>query len=283
VINPRDLTDIVPVRIAAGRLRFDIVQQAQVRVAYGQAASIVQLDAEHRERVLVFRPEPGAPPVLETSGTLFYGDGAQVPLPTRTWDERLLVINEPAESILRVRVILADPNNLYKEAIVTLTYEHGERKIEETFHLSGHAAIQEWAVRLEDPAARAWTWQAVLVSNSGSIEEVPPKPGQGTNLIVGFPAKKVQEVVITLLKPLPMGDVLAMKLELEYRDDANNVFWERDLLFQEGGEATATWFIALKDPTRTTYRYRVTLNRAAEAAEGPWLESESRQLVLFPG
>ena len=283
VINPRDLTAIIPVRIAAGRLRFDIVQQAQVRVAYGAAASMVQLDKDHREQVLVFRPDPGVPATLETSGTLFYADGAQVSLPPRSWSERLLIINEPADAILRVRVILADPNNLYKEAIVTLGYEHGERRIEETLHLSGHAAIQEWAVRLEDPAARDWTWQAVLVSNSGGIEETPVNKGEDTNLIVGFPAKKVQEVDITLLAALPMGDVIGVKLELEYRDDANGVFWERDFLFRQGVEPTATWFIAQKDPAKTTYRHRMTLYRASGATEGPWLESESRQLVLFPG
>ena len=59
--------------------------------------------------------------------------------------QELVVINEPRENILRVRVILADPAHVYDKVIATLHYEQRPRG-GQPLELKNHADIFDWAV-----------------------------------------------------------------------------------------------------------------------------------------
>ncbi len=283
VIHPREVTPAVTVNITSGLMRFDLLQRVQLVLKYGPYRQNLTLSAETPEHQLVIRPEEGlegAP--ITTEGTLFYKDGAQVPLAPTEWQKQeLIVINEPRENVLRVQAILADPAAEYKRVHLRLRYENGNRLVENDFEFTEHAQTQEWAVRLEDPEARAWQYQATLIKKTGDIDNIDWTDGEGNQLILGVKAVDVIPVQVTLLVP-PAGDLLAVKIDLHYEDRQNGVDWKHSELIRGEHTGAFSWPIAIVNPRLRTYTYKVTEFHRAGQKEGPLTESSDSQLVLLP-
>jgi hypothetical protein len=285
VIHPRDVTPAITVNVASGIMHFDLLERAHLVVSYGPYRQNIALSAEDPEHRFVIRPEPqlmGMP--LRTEGTLFYKDGAQVPLSPQEWTpQELIVINEPRENMLRVRVMLADPMKEYQQVSVRLKYEHGERLVERVIDLKQHAQLEEWAVRLEDPAQRAWQYQFTAVKRSGDIDTSDWLDGEDDQLILGVKAADVIPVEVSWLVVPPASDLLAVRVEMRYLTDRDEVQWQHTEVIRAGHAGNFTWSIPITDLTRRSYQYRVTEFRASGASEGQWQTSDVRALILLPG
>ena len=283
VIHPREVTPAVTVNVTSGIMRFDLLQRAQLVLTYGPYRQNLTLSAETPDHQLVIRPEEGLEDaVIKTEGTLFYRDGAQVPLDPVEWQKQeLIVINEPRENVLRVQTLLADPAKEYEKVLVRLRYEHGNRLVEEAFEFTQHAQMEEWAVRLEDPDQRAWQYQATLIKKAGDIDTIDWTDGTGNQLIVGVRAVDVIPVQVTWLIP-PTGDVLAVKVDLRYEDRQNGVDWKHSELIRGEHTGVFAWPIAIVNPKLQTYQYKVTEFHRSGQKEGPWVDSSEIQLVLLP-
>jgi len=282
IIHPRDVTLAIMVTIVTGLLRFDLLQRVQVVLTYGPYRQNLTLSSEHPDHNLIIRPEAGLKDAkLHTEGTLFYKDGAQVALTPEDWSpQELIVINESRENILRVQVILADPSHQFQKIRVRLRYEGGNRVVEEERELITHAQLEEWAVRLEDPAQRGWKYQATMIKTSGDIDTTPDwVDGKGTQLILGVRAVDVLPVQVTWLIP-PAGDTLAIKIDLRYIDTDNGVRWDHSELIRGTHALDFTWSIAIADAKKRSYEYRVTVFTRAGAQEGQWTTSDETMLVL---
>jgi len=285
VIHPRDVTPAVTVNVATGLMRFDLLERVQLVLSYGPHRQNITLSPESTDHRLVIRPEQELEDEsIRTEGTLFYRDGAQVPLPTRGWTtQELVVINEPREQMLRVRLLLADPTDAYERVVVNLRYDHGDRLVEDEITLTDHAQMEEWAVRLEDPEARAFSWKATSIKRSGDIDTTEWAEAEADQIILGLQAVDVIPVNVTwLMTPLPEG-LMAVKVDLEYADEDNDLAFQHSELIRGDHPGSFTWSIPIRDPRRTTYRYRVTEFRATGAEEGEWREETTKQLVLLPG
>ncbi|MCA9653317.1 MAG: hypothetical protein KC501_25605, partial [Myxococcales bacterium] len=164
-----------------------------------------------------------------------------------------------------------------------LRYEHGDRLVEQDFELTQHAQMEEWAVRLEDPEARSWQYQATLIQTTGGIETTGWIDGHDELLVLGFDAVDVIPVQVSWLVPPPAGGLVAVKIDLAYDDDRLNVHWQHSELIRQGHSGSFTWPIAIRDRRVRSYRYRVTEFRAAVPSEGEWKTSDSTMLVLLPG
>lgn len=285
VIHPRDVTPAITVHVMTGVVRYDLLEKALVTLGYGPYRQNLIMSAQTPEHRLVIRPEAEiAEQKLRTEGVLYYKDGAQVPLPPAEWvPQELVVINEGRENVLRVRVILADPSHTYQRVQVRLRYEHGNRVQEDMLELTRHAQLEEWAVRLEDPQHRAWSYQATLVETSGAIETTDWVEGKDQLLILGVQAVDVIPVQVTWLVPLPAGSLLAVKVDMAYDDERLGVHWEHSELIRSGHAGSFTWSIAIKDPKVRSYRYRVTEYHTTGPKEGQWQTSDTKSLVLLPG
>jgi hypothetical protein len=282
VVHPRDVTPVILATIMSGVMRFDLLQRVQLSLTYGPNRQNLTLAQDHPEHRLVIRPEAGLKDArIRTAGTLFYKDGAQVPLPPQDWDPReLIVINEPRENILRVQVILADPGHEYAKVTVRLRYEHANRAVEEVRELVAHAQMEEWAVRLEDPAFRDWQYMATLIKKSGDIDTIDWTDGRSNQLILGVRAVDVIPVQVTWLIP-PSGDLMAVKIDLRYADEANGVSWTHSELIRGTHPGDFAWSIAIADAKKRSYQYRVTqFTRSSGAKEGAWTDSSETMLVL---
>jgi len=285
VIHPRDVTPAITVTVTTGLMRFDLLERAQLVLRYGPYRQNLNLSADKPEQRLVIRPEEGLEnESIRTEGMLFYKDGAQIALPAHSWvPQELIVINEPRENTLRVSIVLADPGHEYERVRVRLRHEHGNRVVEDAFELTRHAQLEEWAVRLEDPGDRGWKYQATLIKRSGDIDTIDWKDGKGERLILGIKAEDVIPVQVTWLMPPPAGDLIAVKIDLEYEDDGNDLRWDHSELIRGDHPGTFNWAIPIMNEDLRTYRYRVTEFRQTGAQEGPWLETNTTSLVLLPG
>ena len=272
------------VNVATGIIHYDLLQKAQLVLTYGPYRQNIELTLEKPEHRLVVRPEPGVEALLRTEGTLVYKDGALVPLPPHDWKpQELLVINEPRENMLRVRVILADPGHEYERARVRLRYEHGNRLVEQPLELTTHAQIEEWAVRLEDPTAREWKYEATLVKKSGDIDTVPWTNGKSDQLILGVQAVDVLPIQVAWLVVPPDGNLLAVKIDLLYEDERSGLRWDHSELIRQGHTGSFLWSVPIADAKKRTYRYRVTeFPKGGGQKESPWQESDTEMLVLLP-
>jgi hypothetical protein len=284
VIHPRDITPAVTVNVATGVMQYDLLQKAELELAYGPYRQNVQLSADKKDHRLVIRPEPGLGDArLRTEGILYYKDQARVPLPAQEWVPRqLVVINEPRENILRVRALLADPAHDYTKVMGSLRYEQANRIVEQPFELKNHADVFDWAVRLEDPEARDWKYQATLIKKSGDVDTIPWTEGKDDVLILGIKAVDVLPVQVAWLIPLPVGDVIAAQVDLAYDDDPNRLHWTHSELIRQGHAGTFNWSVPILDAARRSFRYRVTEFRTTGRKELPWQDSDNLLVVLAP-
>jgi len=206
-----------------------------------------------------------------------------VPLPAHEWaPQELVVINEPRENILRVRVILADPAHTYDKVIATLRYEQADRVVEQPLELRNHADVFDWAVRLENPAERDWTYQATLIKRSGDIDNIPWTDGKNEQLILGVRAVDVLQIQVAWLIQLPAGDLIAVKVDTVYDDAPNGVHWVHSELIRQGHSGMFTWVVPIMDATKRAFQYKVTEFRSTGQKEMPWLPCEDLTLVLMP-
>jgi hypothetical protein len=284
VIHPRDVTPAFTVNIATGIVHYDLLQKVQLVLSYGPYRQNIELSAANPEKRIVVRPEPGIAAVLRTEGTLFYKDGARVTLAPVEWKpQELIVINEPRENILRVQVMLADPMGEYERVEAKLRYEQDNRVVETPYTLRQHAQIEEFAVRLEDPAQRAWTYSATLVKKTGDVDTIAWTPGKNDRVIFGVQAVDVIPLEVAWLVPPPAGNLIAVKIDLLYEDRDNDVRWEKSELIRAGHSGTFRWPIAIKDASKRTYRFRVSeFAQNGTRKESPWQDSDTQMLVLLP-
>ena len=286
VIHPRDVTPAITLNIATGIMRYDLMNLANLTLNYGPYVQNIKLTSEAPDHRLVIRPEEGLEDQkILTTGTLFYKDGAQIELPETEWSlQELAVINEPRDQILRVQVVMADPGKQFDKIVATLKYDQNNRVVEEEFEFTEHAQIKDWAVRLEDPALNQWQYKLLILKKSGDIDSVDWQDGPESNLLIlGVEAKEIIPVHVTWLMPPPMGDLLAVKIDMEYIDEDNDIHWKHAELIRAGHPGDFIWKIFINDIKKTTYRYRVTEFRAAGPSQGEWQENNTTELVLLPG
>lgn len=283
VLNPRDVTPIIPVEVSAGVVDFDVVDEVHATLRFGPYEQIVRLNREVSQARYIVRPEPGLEDArLTTEGQLFYKDGARVPVPHQDWGrQRLVILNEPRENILRVRVIMVDPGHLYEKILVRLGYTDAARSVVKDLELTAHAQIIDWEVRLEDPNRRTWTHEVTKMRKDGGIEASPSTETDGTRLVVGVPARDIISVEVTWLGTIG-GDLRALRVEMDYDDERNDVHWDHTELMMEGHVGKFSWAIPIEDVERRSYRYRLTFFRTTEApVPGEWIETDTRSLVLI--
>jgi hypothetical protein len=282
VIDPRDATGMRPLRLSTGVLRFDLVQEAHVDLSTGAYRQNFRLLPEMHDVTLVARASGDGQPAFHTGGTLFYKDQAHVALPETDWvvGESQLVIDEPRDGVLRVQIIESDPAGEYSKVHVTLHYEDGDRVVEKDFDLTAHGQMAEFAVRLDHPDQRAYKYRTTLLHASGAIDNSDWKDGTSTLLIVGATAADVMTINVTCLEPVPSGKLLAIRVDLDYTDDDDSVHWTHSELIRAGFLGSFKWVVPLADPTKRSYRYKLTAFRSTGPQEIDWTTSDETNLVL---
>jgi hypothetical protein len=282
VIDPRDSSPAHMVKISTGVLRFDLVQEATLDVTALGASQTFRLTSDAHDVALVLRPDGGATPGFHTSGTIFYKDQARVPIADVDWraDERLVVIDEPRDATLRVTLLFVDPSAIYTKATVTMHYEDGDRVVEKDFDFTAHGQTAEFSVRLDHADKKGYTFRTTLIKASGAVETTDFKDSTASRIIVGLQAADVMRVAVVCLEPVPTPKLLAIRVDLDYRDVENDVHWTRSELIRAGFPGSFTWTVPLADPMKRTYTVKLTAFRPTGPQELPLVESDELEYVL---
>jgi hypothetical protein len=285
VIDPRDATGMRPLRLSTGVLQFDLVQEAHVDLATGAYRETFRLLPDMHDVSLVARVSGDGQPAYHTTGTLFYKDGAHVDLPDTEWPagQAQIVIDEPRDGVLRVRIIESDPASEFTKVMVTMHYEDGDRVVEKDFELTAHGQSVDFSVRLDHSDHRAYRYRTTLMRTSGAIETSDWIDADGTTktlLIVGRTAADVIPIIVTCLEPVPTPRLLAIRVDLDYSDADNQVHWTHSELIRAGFLGSFKWAVPIADPDKRTYRYKITAFRPSGPQELDWTDTDETDLVL---
>jgi hypothetical protein len=223
-----------------------------------------QRDTEYRQSVQ-YHFDPG-------SG--WEGRRFSYTLPAETAEDRTLLLN-PYEHLgfLEVSVF---PHQIDAEVVesadVHLAYAYPDSTLQEkVITVLPTSAPQSWKLRLEDPAAREYTYRLVHHLKDGTTREQDPVSSRATALAVNDPFPKALEIDFI---PVWMEEPRMVFIDLEYNDPDNDYRRELRLTLPGNSSEPAHVRIALIDPKKQTFRYRQTIVfKDNRLKRGPFVET----------
>src|SRR5437667_343076 len=180
-------------------------------------------------------------------------------LPPRKTEDRNLFLN-PYDQIgfLEVQVFphQMDPGVMDSIDVELLHTDPGGQVVRRTLNVTPGSPPQFWRVRLDDPQARTYTYQLTHHLKDGSVKRADPVTTRATALPVNDPFDRAIEIdFVPMLNPATTREVF---IDVQY-DDPKNAYQRQERLVLQGNAQNPVHLrIALMDPTKTTYRYRLT-------------------------
>lgn len=142
---------------------------------------------------------------------------------------------------------------------------------------------QSAAVRLDmpDPVDHSFQVRTSRVFSDGRTEDDDWRTTDVPVVVVGRVAANKLVVDIQPLGPeLPAAGVVLIEVEVSYIDAPNQIRDIRTFVIHAAADRLR-WEVALADPSRRSYEYRVTVYRTSGAKQvGPWTQTSDMLLVI---
>lgn len=240
--------------------------QAQVEIQYTdpQTGWVYHdsevIDPTSPRAVFSFRARRTAPATVAYR-YLFAGSNGSGPGEWQTTDSDLVLVMDPRPNLFRVNVLVAGDRRKIQELLINLFFEDPvDGHVETKFIRLNQTNIndpQEWIFAPSDPKQHRYTYSQVLIDTDGNLLETGLVQEEKPTLTVGTIYAKRWEVRPEVVGP-PLADsgLEKIKLNLRYRDPANNVVADKELSFTEPGKGEP-WPLELKDPAVRYYSYDV--------------------------
>lgn len=253
----------VVVDVITGDVNFtDLVSQVQVTLAYEdddipRREHTVVLDANNREERwehvifdFVRRPVQYKCRYLLHSGEVIDGD-------FQTTTSRTLVINQPFERFLRVRLV--PTGNGWEDvaqAIVDLRYSDpaNEYEAEGSFTLKSNAEFKQWQVVLRDRDKRDFEYRTTVSYKNGDLEQSGWERLEG-DATIPIHVKAPPTVKVNLISDM-LDFAAAPITEVVMRYNQNGVEETETFVFRD--KTPQTWTIRVADGMPLRYTYQVT-------------------------
>ncbi len=253
----------VVVDVITGDVNFtDLVSQVQVTLAYEdddipRREHTVVLDANNREERwehvifdFVRRPVQYKCRYLLHSGEVIDGD-------FQTTTSRTLVINQPFERFLRVRLV--PTGNGWEDvaqAIVDLRYSDpaNEYEAEGSFTLKSNAEFKQWQVVLRDRDKRDFEYRTTVSYKNGDFEQSGWERLEG-DATIPIHVKAPPTVKVNLISDM-LDFAAAPITEVVMRYNQNGVEETETFVFRD--KTPQTWTIRVADGMPLRYTYQVT-------------------------
>ncbi len=203
-------------------------------------------------------------------------------LPPASVEDRTLLIN-PFEHIgfLEVRVFPAQVDWDLVDAVNVLLHYEGPTGQRHDRDLRFTKATPEafWRLRLTDPAARDYTYRLVYTMKDGTTRESEPVTTRATSIPFSDPFEGSLEIeFIPLFDP---STVRMVFIDFQYDDDANNYHRQERLQLRDDLINPVSLSISLMDPTKRTFKYRVTyVGTDNSMTQQPTVETEETLIGL---
>ncbi len=151
--------------------------------------------------------------------------------------------------------------------------------VRRSFNVTPGAPPQFWRVRVDDPKDRSYTYQLTHHLKDGSTKQLAPVTTQATALPVNDPFDKALEIdFVPMLNPAVTRMVF---IDVHYVDAKNSYERQERLTLQGNTTAVTHLRIALLDPTKTTYSYRLTfVGTNSQMKEGPFTDTTETLIAV---
>jgi hypothetical protein len=235
---------------------------------------------------------PGAPPqsvwfrgwqlndtlVIEVKYLL--GDGRIVSLPPQPVESEILLLPPAFPGFLTVQLISDDDWSGLDRVLITLQKDLDSAAGTFVFDEPGKVV----AVNLEmpDPTNRAFRYRSTRTLSTGVEEADDWITTDIAVVVVGNTASNRLRVDLNPIGPeLPEAGIRMIEVELSYIDPEHQIREQKNLVIAARADRPR-WDIAIQDPQRRAYEYRLTFYRLAGGPPvvGHWRTSTDRLLVI---
>ena len=291
-ITSPDLNVAVPspgrviVDVVTGDIDFtELVSQVQVTLAYEDAGiprqeHTVVLDAAHREDqwecvIFDFVRQP-----VQYKRRFLMQTGEIIDEDFQSTTSRTLVINQPFERFLRVRLVpTGDGWEGVAQAIVDLRYNDptNQHAAESSFTLKSIAEFKLWQVVLRDKNLRDYEYRTTVSYKNGDLEQTEWERRSG-DATVAIHVKSPPQLKISLISDM-LDFTAAPITEVVMRYSQNGVDETETFVFRD--KAPQAWTIDVMEGAPLRYSYQVThFPPDDEPVHLPEKESTDKTVVL---
>jgi hypothetical protein len=206
-------------------------------------------------------------------------DGRAVAAPPFDADTRVVLLPPPFPGSLTVQLLSDDDWTDLERVVVAL--QKREELPAGTFVFDAPGKSTAVSLDMPDPTDRTYRHHVTRAWSSGVVEEDGWVTTDLPVLVVGrVAANKLVVDVAPVGLELPEAGVMLFEVELSYIDAENQVRDQRTAVLRARADRFH-WEVAIHDPNRRRYEYRVTTHRTSgETKVGSWIPSTDRLLLI---
>ncbi|HEY6970800.1 MAG TPA: hypothetical protein VJA94_16435, partial [Candidatus Angelobacter sp.] len=203
--------------------------------------------------------------------------------PAKQTEDRNLFLN-PYDQIgfLEVQVFPHQVDAAVVDSI-DVAFSHadpGGQVVRRTLNVLPGSQPQFWRVRLDDPQARAYTYQLTHNLKDGTQIKEDPVETTATALPINDPFGE-QALDIDFVPSLNPATTRLVFLDFEYDDDKHAYHRRERLQLQPNTTTPVHLHIALRDPKQRTFRYRTTfLGTGGQMRQDKFIETTETLLLI---
>lgn len=154
--------------------------------------------------------------------------------------------------------------------------------IEDHFLLDARSPEKTWKIFVLDPSKREVSYRVTY--RAADLRDVAGPWETTTREFIPlrdpFPNKRTVDVVVP---GAVFGEIERVFVDLSYEDEANGIFEERSLHFDQGTPGSQSFVVDLRDPTRRRVGYSISLLfRDGRTREIPLSFTTDRRIVVHP-
>lgn len=216
---------------------------------------------------------------IEVKPAYLTADGQLLEGPSLVADTRVLRLPPPFPGTMTVQLVADDDWSELERVLVAIEKTAGGPS--GAFVLTAPGELVPVALDLPDPADRSYRYRVTRTLAGGAVEEDPWVTADASVLVVGRIAADRLVVDVTPVGPeLAAAGILLIEVELLYLDVDHRIRETGTLVLRARADRPR-WSIAIADPSRRSYEYRVTVHRTDGTREaGPWTRASDRILPI---
>jgi hypothetical protein len=224
----------------------------------------------------------GEPDPYRYSVSYVLADGQRVDIPEVEDRAENLTISTPFEDRVSTTFLAQAEWSEVQRLIIDARYEDAANDFSDDFHaeLNVGALTVAWPLSLRDPKKLDFSYTTTLVRSSGAVPPATTHVGTlGQTVTVGSEA--IDQLEVVLIPNLDWTGYTSVVVQLEYKDAANGVSKNETILL-DAGTAEKRFRVQVKDPTKTSYRYRYLLvsSNPALRYDSQWQEGTDTLLQI---
>jgi hypothetical protein len=291
VLNPLDLFETLNLTIQLGDMDSGEVSLVQVEVVYDDPVNDF-----HVERTFQLRPgEPAqhlklrlndnAPLSYRYRVLYFLTNNVRYQTEWVTTENPELIVNEPFQGRLALRMVpLLDQSNLL-EAVVDLTYSEPDtgytRKVQEIMNSTDGISSRSITLSTLSPDPDKYTLNWTIVRMDGSVFNSGDQVMEQTAAVISDGHGQTHRIIVKLPQSVSWDNMMAIKVDLEGLGE-NGDFTQAIFTPSQAADQTV-WLV---QPTEGQFRYRASVTAYAldgAPVHGPEKEvSDSTLIVQLP-